>query len=618
MERTINFFFQRCVEAHTDSKAFLPGLNDGGAGMTYGQLGEMVRGLALGLRALGMEKGARVGLVSTNRPEWAVADFGVMHAGCVTVALFPTLPAGQVVRALEDSGAEMVIVSDEVQLQKVLGWAGEEAGRKIVVMERAGAGVGVGAGILTLDEVMDLGRKEGARHDFDRIWQGVGPRDTASIVYTSGTTGSPLGAVLSHGSLVASVEAAEDAVNFLPGERIVSFLPLNHVLARLADHLLPLTVGASVAYAASAREIRPLVKAVRPHYITLVPRVLEMFREGVLAAMEKAPQETSEAFKKFFAAGMERLRLIEGDVEEDGEEGAPQRPDLEAICRRGDELVFRRIREDMGLGRFKFFVSGGAPLPVETARFFRVLGLEVIEGYGLTETTALVSVNRPGRARHGTVGQAVKGVEVRLGEDGEILVRGGVVMDGYWKRPEETAGALVDGWLRTGDMGRLDSDGYLQIGGRLKEIIVLSTGKNVAPLHVEERLCQSPFISQAVVAGDGKSALSALIVPDFARVRAWLSERGAEEGRGGRGGAVVCEDPTDEDLAKDPQVKGLIREEIRRLSAGLADYEQVRKFALLPRPFSADHGELTPTMKIRRKKVLEKYAGLVDSLYRQG
>jgi len=333
-----------------------------------------------------------------------------------------------------------------------------------------------------------------------------------------------------------------------------------------------------------------------------------MFRDGVLGAMEKAPAEVSAAFRKFFEAGMERLGIIESG----GEVG----PALEAICRKGDELVFSRVRADMGVDRLKFFVSGGAPLSGETARFFRVLGIEVVEGYGLTETAALVSVNRPGNVRYGTVGLTVKGVEVRLGDGGEILVRGGVVMDGYWNRPEETARAIDrEGWLRTGDMGEVDGDGFIRIKGRIKEIIVLSTGKNVSPFLVEERLRDSPYISQVVIAGDGRSMLSALIVPDFAQVRGWLGARAGKETARGSDDVAAGSDLSDEELAAAPAIKTLIRDEIVRLSRGLADFEQVRKFALLGRPLTLEEGELTPTMKIRRGVVLEKYAGLLEGMY---
>ncbi len=597
MTDTINTLFQESVKNNGNRDAFIVSSAPGYDRISYERLAEMVRGFAMGLRGLGIKKGDTVGLISENRPEWAVADLGILHAGAVTVALFPTLPAGQIRYALEDSGTDLVIVSDEGQLKKLMDWAGQRPHSRVIIMDAPAEGA---PGVVTFEEVMGMGL-EGPPAQFERLWQSTGPSDMAGIIYTSGTTGRPMGVVLSHRNIVSSVEAAATAVAFGPGHTIVSFLPLNHVLARLSDHYLPLSVGVSIGYARSAREIRPLVQDLRPQFMTLVPRVLEMFRDGILKSVEKAPLREKSAFEKFLAAGTERSVLME--------RGGAVHPSMDALCKKGDELVFSRIRRELGLDRLKFFVSGGAPLSTLTARFFSVLGLEVVEGYGLTETAALVTVNRPGNIKAGTVGPPVKGVEVRLSEEGEILVKGGGVMEGYWNRPAETASARdAEGWLRTGDMGEMDRAGYLKIKGRLKEIIVLSTGKNVAPLPIEERLKESRYISQLILTGDNRSALTALIVPDFGLVKAWLKGQGAEPSKG--------TEPSEEDVAGNPRVKGLIRDEIKGLSGGLADFERVKRFALLTRAFTLEGGELTPTLKIRRRAVLEKYAEVVESLYR--
>jgi len=593
MNRTINSVFQRSVIDNRDRVAFIICRAGCREDITYERLAEMVRGLAMGLRALGIKKGETVALISGNRPEWAVADLGIVHAGAVTVALFPTLPAGQVRYALEDSGASVVIVSDECQLKKVEPWAEAAPSRKVIIMDDITGGR---PGLIAFDEVIEKGLK-GSQAEFDTLWHGVSPSDLAGIIYTSGTTGRPMGVMLSHRNFVFSIDTAVDAVPFGPGHSIVSLLPLNHVLARLSDHYLPLSVGASIAYARSAREIRPLVRAVRPEFMTLVPRVLEMFRDGILSNVEKAPPMQKLAFKKFFAAAEERCILTE--------DGCETPPGMDELCRQGDALVFAGIRRELGLDRLKFFISGGASLNTSTARFFNVLGLEVLEGYGLTESTAHVAVNRPGRVRCGTVGLPVRGVEVRLAEGGEILVRGGGVMEGYWNNPAETARAVdAGGWMHTGDMGEVDSAGCLRIRGRLKEIIVLSTGKNIAPLPIEERLKESPYISQLILTGDNRSLITALIVPDFEALRGWLKEQYGREAA------------SDEALAAEPLVKGLIREEIKKLSTGLADFERVKRFTLLNKAFTVEGGELTPTMKVRRKAVFEKYGKVIESLYR--
>jgi len=599
MMRTINSLFQESAEKNKSRHAFMVKDGKGYRGITYDVLAGMVRGFAMGLREIGIKRGEAVGLISENRYEWAVADLGLLHAGCVGVALFSTLPAGQVRYALEDSEAVAVIVSNEAQLEKIYPWAREKPGRKVIIMDGCSREE---PDILSFDEVISMGLDDSSS-DFKKIWQAAAPADMASIIYTSGTTGRPLGVVLSHRNIVAGIDAAVDAVAFAPGHVIVSFLPLNHVLARLADHYLPLSVGATIAYAGSLREIRPALLAIRPHYLILVPRVLDMFRDGILNNFDKAPDAQKAAFEKFLTAGMENLKL-----EESGEKAGAE---AELLLQEGKKLVFSKIRESLGLDRLKFFVSGGAPLSTETAKFFRAMGLEVVEGYGLTETMALVTVNRPGFVKGGTVGPPVRGVEVRLSGEGEIEARGRGVMEGYWKRPAETARALdAEGWLKTGDMGDIDGDGYLTIRGRLKEIIVLSTGKNVAPQPIEERILKSPYVSQLIVTGDNRSAVTALIVVDFERVRGWLCKKNNNLD------FSQATELSEREVAENSDVKSLIHGEIKRLSDGLAEFERVKRFALLTRPFSVEDGELTPTMKMRRKVIFEKYSDVINSLYR--
>lgn len=598
MRTTINTLFQDCLKKNGRRTALVGKDHHGKAkgydSITYDRLAAMVRGLALGLRELGVKKGASVGLISENRPEWAVADLGILHAGAVSVAFFPTLPAGQVEYGLDDSGASLVILSNKKQLDKVLPWMrAAPAERSIIIMD--GEAVDV-PGVLSFSEVMDRGAALKTA-DFTALWKSPAPEDMAAIIYTSGTTGNPMGAVLTHRNVVASITAAEDAVAFGAGDTIVSFLPLNHVLARLADHYLPLSIGATVAYAATSREIRGVVMDMRPQYMTLVPRVLDMYREGILGEVNKSSPLKKRIFNLFFSAGLECSKGLE---EKSGISLIKK-----IIWKIGDKRIFGNIRERLGLGALRFFISGGAPLSAETERFFRVLGIKVLEGYGLTETAALVSVNRPGRAVPGTVGPPVKGVEVKFSHGGEILVKGANIMAGYWRRPEQTAAAIdAEGWLNTGDLGEFDEAGNLRIRGRSKEIMVLTTGKNVAPVPIEESLGESPYISQIIIAGDNRNSVTALIVPEFGRVREWLSAKGGEAGA------------SDEEVAGNPRVKELFRGELKRLSGGMADFERVKRFALLKTDFTVEHGELTPTLKLRRKIIFEKYAEVLESLYR--
>lgn len=602
MSTTINALIQDSLKNNKSRTALIKKSDDGEGyeSITYERLGELVRCLTLGLSELGVKKGDAVALISENRPEWAVADLAILHAGAVSVALFPTLPTEQVSYSLTDSGSRVVILSNKNQLEKVLNWMGRApTGKVVIMMDNMD---GDNPGVLDFTEVLGRG-SQAAEAGFNKLLQSVSPSDRAGIIYTSGTTGDPVGAALTHGNFVSSIRAGVEAVDFKAGQTFVSFLPLNHVFARLVDHYLPLSIGATVAYAANSREIRGVVKDMRPQYMTLVPRVLEMYREGILGALEKSSSFKKRLFNKFFSAGMECCLASEGQF-------APT-PTRRFIWRLGDKRVFSKIRRTLGLEALRFFISGGAPLSTETERFFRVLGLEILEGYGLTETAALVSVNRPGAARPGTVGPPVKGVDVKLTDEGEILVKGHNIMEGYWNRPGQTAKAIdAGGWLYTGDLGELDEAGHIKIKGRLKEIIVLTTGKNVAPMPIEERLRVSPFISQIIIVGDNRNVVTALIVPDFGQVKAWLNEKGG--GTGSSQGTVS----SDEEVAGNPDVKGLIRHEIKRLSSSLADFERVKRFALLKRAFTVEDGELTPTLKIRRKVVLEKYGDVVESLYR--
>ncbi len=595
MSETINSLFQETIRAHRGRTALMSKAADGGGyeSITYERLGEMVRGLALGLRGLGVKKGDTVALISENRPEWVISDLAILHAGGISVALFPTLPAEQVLYSLRDSGSKAVILSNKKQLKKVEQWLGGGRGKAVIMMDGK---ADENSNVLSFSDVLRRGAgREGV--DFSALWQSVSQADTAGIIYTSGTTGDPMGVVLTHGNFVASINAGLEAVNFKAGEKMVSFLPLNHVFARLVDHYLPLSAGASVAYAASSRDIRGVVKDMRPQYMTLVPRVLEMYRDGVMAAVSKTSPWKKWLFQMFFSAGLECCRA--------GDSKTRAAFIKKILWKAGDKKIFNNIRKSLGLDRLRFFISGGAPLGEDTERFFRVLGIEVLEGYGLTESAALVSVNRPGCAVSGTVGPPVKGVELDFTEEGEVLVRGANIMRGYWNRAAETARAIDSkGWLHTGDEGEVDGAGCLKIKGRLKDIIVLTTGKNVAPLPIEERLRTSPYISQILVAGDNRNSVTALIVPDFAFLRGRIKVR--------QGGA----EPTDKEVAEDTEVKALIRGELKRLSGGLADFEQVKRFALLTRAFTVEGGELTPTLKIRRKVVFEKYGEALGSLYR--
>lgn len=596
MAATLTRMFQESVKKFADYPALSSKGAHGYQAITYREMGERVRTLASGLVALGVQKGDRIAIISENRPEWAIADIALMHIGAINVAIFPTLPAGQVEYIVADSGSRIILVSDREQLAKALTVKKALPFLRIVTMD---CPADPANDVMTFDEIMKLGEASPLDDaDYEERWQSVQPNDWASIIYTSGTTGDPKGAILSHGNFTSNVEAAQDVLTFQPGDVLLSFVPLNHVMGRLADHYMPLSCGATVVYVESLRRLRQNLVEVKPHYMVLVPRVFGMFQEGLLGQIAKEPSFKQKLFHWALSVGKRRFERI---AKRQG-----LSPLLACQWWLANRLVFRKIRARLGLERLRLFVSGSAPLPMATAEFFSAMGLTILEGYGLTETSPLVSVNRPHWFKFGTVGLPVKGVEVKIAEDGEILVHGPNVMQGYYNKPKETAEAIdQEGWLHTGDIGELDEDGFLKITDRKKDLLVLANGKKVAPQPIENRLLASPYISQIVLLGDRESTVTALVVPAFERVKDWAK---------GRGLSVNTEDHSE--LVRHPEVNRLLRDEIQRLSTDLADFEKIHRFSLLDQEFTVENGGLTPTLKIRRRVVMEKYKDVIEAMYR--
>jgi long-chain acyl-CoA synthetase len=596
MQPTLNAMFRASVREYPDQ----PALSQRGAThfepLTYEQLWQRVRQCASGLRALGVQHGDRVTVVCENRVEWVVTDFAIMALGAISVPLFPTLPAPQIRNILDDCGSRWLVVSDAGQLSKATALRHDDPRLQVVAMVDTVAG----DGLYTWDQMMH----EGARHmipagEYDDMLSRPRPEDLASIVYTSGTSGDPKGVMLTHHNFVSNVEACQDALRFPVGGVLLSVLPLNHCLERTAGLYLPLACGAHVCYAQSLRRLRQNLTEVRPTYMILVPRILEAFQDAVLDSVAKLPALRRRLAEWAIAVGERRLQRLQ--------ERQPLPWGLGLLWRIAGRLVLSRLREAAGFDRVVCLVSGGAALPRGTATFYHSIGVPVLEGYGLTEATPVVSFNRIGKFRLGTVGQALTGVSVRVGAQSEVLVRGGNVMSGYYGKPGDTAEAIdQEGWLHTGDVGAIDPDGFISITDRIKDIIVLSNGKNVSPQPVENLLRSSPYIAQAVLIGDGYPTVTALLVPAFSRVRDWLAR------------THDAVEPDDAALARSPLVRELIRGEIRRLSASLADFESLHGFALLGRELSAEEGELTPTLKVKRRVVVERYAGLIAGLYGRG
>ena len=594
--KTLPQMFRYTIERFPDVPALMGKTKGSYMPITYRQMAMQVRSFGRGLIALGVQRKDHIALLSDNRPEWAIADMSFAHIGAVNVGTFPNSPTNQVEYIISDSGSKVIVVSGLTQLKKAIEIRNRNKHLKIIAMEPPPDGT---VDVVTFDEVIELGDASPETNtEFEKRVQSIQPDDWASIIYTSGTTGDPKGVILSHDNFVSNVEAAREVLHFKPGEILLSFVPLNHVMGRLADHYLPISTGSTIAYVESLLRLRQNLQEVRPHYMLLVPRVLELFHESLLANIAKEPVKKQKIFNWALSVGKECCRQIEN------KQDIPLFQSL--LWKIADKLVYQKIRSRLGLQRLEFFFSGGASLSRSTAEFFCALKIRIMEGYGLSETSPLVTVNPSNLLKYGTVGLPVKGVEVEIDEKGEILVRGPNVMQGYYNKPAETAEAIdKDGWLHTGDIGELDEDGYLRITDRKKNLIVLSNGKKVAPQPMENKLSESPFISYAIMLGDRRNTLTALLAPNFKNVREWAVKNKLDIDLRDNGA-----------LAKHQEVARLMKGEIERLLPDLADYEKIRKFTIIGEEFTVDNGALTPTLKVKKRVLMERYKDMIEAMYR--
>jgi len=560
---------------------------------------ERLRDLSLGLGAFGVTAGDRVAIVSESRPEWQLTDLALLVAGAVTVPVYPTLSAQQVEYILADSGARIAVLSDNAQLEKI-----QHVRHHLPHLEAILLFEGEPApssSIFTFASVLERGHARmvsewGVAREFRDAARRVRPEQLATIIYTSGTTGEPKGVMLSHGNLIANLIASQSVLEVGEDDVALSFLPLSHSFERLVSFLY-LANGVTTIFAESLETIRRDISTVRPTIVTAVPRVYEKMQANILAGGAALPQPRRMLFNWGLRAGLARARkeLRSRSVG----------PILSLESALADRLVFSAIREKVG-GRLRILVSGSAPLPISVAEFFAAIGLPIVEGYGLTETAPVLTVNPQDAPRLGTVGPAIPGVELRIADDGEILARGPNVMSGYYNKPEATAEALRDGWFHTGDIGTLDSDGYLTITDRKKDLLVTSGGKKIAPQPIEGILKQSPLVAEAVVLGDRQKFAAALIVPDFAA----LERRLRDLGRSPAG----SESERDALVGRD-EVVALYDEIVDSLNRELSQFERIKKFRLLPREFSMAAGELTPTLKVRRRVVEQNWRQVIDEIY---
>ncbi len=564
--------------------------------ITWHEYGQAVRRVALGLGAVGVHRGEAVAILSGNRPEWAFADLGIIAAGALTVPIYATNPPNQVEHILVDADVVVAIVEDRPQLDKVL----EVRPRcprlaRIVVIDPALLTDAQRADPMLLDfaRLTALGAEAEAKEPgrFERGFADLKPGDVATIIYTSGTTGAPKGAMLTHTNLLASAGACRGALGLGEDDLALSFLPLAHIYERI-NQFGAIVIGFATAYAESLDTVGDNMGEVRPTIMFGVPRFFEKFQARAVARVETGPAIRKKIFYWALGVGRELSRHLQA--------GTPIPAGLKLRHRLAFKLALHKVQDRVG-GRVRFMVSGGAPLPRAVAEFFHAAGILILEGYGLTETASGTHVNHFERYKFGTVGLPFPGVETRIAEDGEILLRGDNIFKGYFKDPEATAAALHDGWFHTGDIGEVDADGFLRITDRKKDIIVTAGGKKAAPQNIEGLLKGHPLISQVMVYGDRRPFLVALVTLNADELKKLAQAAGL--------------DGTPEDLCRHDAVQRAVRRVFDERSTPLARFEQIKAFAILSEDFTQATGELTPTMKLKRKVIAEKYRETIERLY---
>jgi len=564
-------------------------------GISGSEIRSTVKDLAFGLQSIGIGTGANVALLSNNSPRWAMSDYGIICSGAATVSVYPTLIPSQVEYILNDSNSKVVFVEGQEQMAKIREiWGNCPQLSKVIVMDDSNTETN--EKIINFIDFLDVGTKQEqeTKSSLDDLTAKPETNDLLTLIYTSGTTGDPKGVKLTHGNMMSNVEGISQLITFDQTEKFLSFLPLSHSFERMGGHFTAFSVGAKVYYAESIETVPDNLQEVKPSVVLSVPRLYEKMYARVREGLKTAPEIRQKIFWWAISVGKEvtEYRLNNQPV-----------PFLLGIKHKiADKLVYSKVKERVG-GRLRFFVSGGAPLSKEIGEFFAAADITILEGYGLSETSPVLTANSPGNIRFGSVGKALFNVDIKIADDGEILTKGPNIMTGYYNNEEASREAIdEEGWFHTGDIGHLDDEGFLFITDRKKNILVTSAGKNVAPAPIENALVNSPYIEQAVVIGDKHNFISALIVPAEEAVVKELTARGKSVS-----GSDAMSDHSD--------VKALIQEEVDTAMAGFSNYERVKEFYVIPRLLTIEDGELTPTLKVIRKVVLDHFSDAVEKIY---
>ncbi|HJQ12538.1 MAG TPA: long-chain fatty acid--CoA ligase [Gemmatimonadaceae bacterium] len=589
---TLNQLFFRAADKYNKPDALQYKKDGTYHPISHAEVLNRVRHVARGLSSMGIRRGDRVAILSENRPEWAIADFACLTAGMTDVPIYPTIPADQIAYILRDSGATAIFVSNKEQAEKI-----REIRAKLTALTT----------VISFDElpglanmsIVELERRgtQGDNRETTATYREdaltVKPDDVATIIYTSGTTGEPKGVMLTHDNIYSNVEAARTAIPFEGADTALSFLPLSHIFERMGGHYMMWATGSSIAYAESIDTVPVNLQEVKPTIVLSVPRLYEKMYARVLETALTGGFLKKKIF--FWARGIADRYASEKLA---GNTPAGMLATQYGIAQK---LVFAKLKARTG-GRLRYFVSGGAPLAPEINKFFYAAGLEILEGYGLTETSPVIAVNTPENFRIGTVGKPINGVEIKIAHDGEILTRGPHVMKGYYNKPEATRDAIdPDGWFHTGDIGEI-RDGFLAITDRKKDIIVTAGGKNIAPQPLENKVKTNKYVSQCVMIGDKRKFPSMLVVPNFDQLEKWAMRRN-----------IIWTDRAQ--LLRMPTIQAKIEQEVAKELEGVAHFEMPKKVGLLEHDFSIESGELTPTQKVKRRVIDKNYKTLIDSLY---
>jgi long-chain acyl-CoA synthetase len=585
--RTLNDVLFLIAEAHSDDVMRVQAKDGSWSALSSAQVYARVRAFALALENLGLRKGDRVVLLSENRWEWAVTDFACLALGLVDVPLFPTLQAEQVGELIAHSGARVAVVSTKAQREKIEAVQSRTALEYVIVMDDDA----VTGDALSFSSLIAGADAEGARDAlFDERARLIQPDDLASIIYTSGTTGEPKGVVLTHGNLASNVNYSLREFTFTGPQRAVSFLPLSHSTARHVDYVL-YTLGFSIAYCPSMDKLMGALKTVQPTLIVSVPRIFEKVRQEIERRSRGSRLKSGIVAWALGVGKRHERTVLEGKT--------PTSLDWKLA----DRLFFSKVRAVFG-GEATYAVAGGAPLGPDTAHWFAQVGIRILEGYGLTETSPVIGVNTPLHYRMGTIGRPLANIQVRTAADSELLVKGPSVFSRYWNSPALTAEAFdEEGWFRTGDIAELDEDGFIRITDRKKELIKTSAGKYVAPQGIEGRLKADLFVGNAAVLGDRQKYVAALISPNFAVLEPWAREK-----------KIPAE--TRRELVEHPLVVARYKEVVRQVNRSLADFELLKRFAVVAEEWAIDTGELTPSMKLKRRVLNERYQEQISGLFR--